>query len=138
MKSSQLKPLLLRNLKKLFEIDPSPNAWGKVDFFASNTHGATRDQVIRMIEHLSHESLVDLAKLNAGTHISITDKGMAWLENHDNSREKKSFTYWLIRPVTVAVTTALFTVPVTIYITDSFSRETCDKEQVSVGDKEKL
>lgn len=118
MKSSQLKPLLLRNLRTLFEVDPSPKAWGEVDSFASSMQGATKDKVIRMIEHLSHEGLVNFVKLSSGTHISITDRGMAWLDNHDESRERKSFTSWLIKPVTVALATVLFAVPTTIYITD--------------------
>jgi ABC-type maltose transport system permease subunit len=135
MKSSQLKPLLLGNLKKLFEVDPSPNAWGEVDSFASNIHGVTKDQVIRMIEHLVHQGLVGLMKRDGGSYISITDKGMEWLQNHDESRKRKSFTSWLIKPVAVAFATALFTVPVTIYITDAFSREDCAKQHVGTNDK---
>lgn len=127
MNSSKLKPLLLRNLRKLFEIDPSPNAWGKVDSLASNTHGATRDQVVRMIEHLSHEGLVKLAELSTGKHISVTEKGIEWLEKHDGLQEKRSIKTWLLKPLTVAVITALFTVPITVYITESISKAACQE-----------
>lgn len=129
MKSSELKPLLLRNLKELFEIDPSPKAWGKVESLANNTKGTTKDNVIRMIEHLHHDGLINLSDSAIGQCVSINEKGIAWLKEHDESQDKESLKSWLVKPLVVAMLTTLFTVPVTIYVTQVLSKQICQQQK---------
>lgn len=101
MNSSELKPKLLAILFKLFEVSPRPNTGGTVKSLLPAIKGAKPDEINGMMEHLAHTNLIELRNQRGDLCASITDKGIKWLSEHNESLKQNSWKTWLLKPIIV-------------------------------------
>ncbi|MCK5607279.1 hypothetical protein KAR91_35680 [Candidatus Pacearchaeota archaeon] len=116
MKSSELKPKLLTILFKLFETDASPSAVGTIESLLNSVKGATPEKILKMLQHLEHVGLVDIQTTEDNACASINDKGIRWLDEHNEYLKQKSMKHWLLKPALVAFIVCIITTPTVIAI----------------------
>ncbi|SDY09800.1 hypothetical protein [Nitrosomonas halophila] len=123
MKSTNLKPKILSELLDLFDHDPSPGARLTVDSIKDRIKGASEGEIENMLKHLHHVGCIEYAKHSGVSCAAINDKGIGWLNTHEEYLKQQSIKNWLIKPAVVALVVSAITALTTITVSGNLNKQ---------------